>query len=183
MPTARQSAGAVVEKNIIYVVGGYSFAGGRLNTVESYDPATNAWTELAPLLVGKSEPSVGLVGTTIVAADGDTTSGDTGDNEGFDALTNTWSSLASDSQGRNEGCSGTIGAKFYVMGGGNSGGTAVNVAESFTLKTNAWKSLASVPQAAAYAAEAVYKGRLFCFGGSSSTAGGTVYDNVQIYQP
>jgi len=69
------------------------------------------------------------------------------------------------------------------VGGANSGGSPVNVAESFSVKTNVWKSLASMPQSVADAEGAEYKGRLFCFGGSSSATGGTVYDYVQIYQP
>ena len=61
----------------------------RAATVESYDPATDTWTEEAPLLVGKSEPTVGLVGTTIVAADGLTDTGDNSNNESYDVSTNT----------------------------------------------------------------------------------------------
>ena len=60
MPTARNSLSAVVDKGIIYVIGGYS--GSRDTTVESYDPATNTWSEEAPLLVGKSTANVGLLG-------------------------------------------------------------------------------------------------------------------------
>ncbi|MGA9355474.1 MAG: kelch repeat-containing protein, partial [Terriglobales bacterium] len=76
MPTVRDSIGAVVEKNIIYVIGG-EVNGSRFANVESYDPATDTWTEEAPLAVAKSEPSVGLIGTTIVAADGFASGGDT----------------------------------------------------------------------------------------------------------
>ena len=83
MPTARGSAAAVVDRNAIYVIGGNG-ATLRLDTVEKFVPATDTWTEEAPLLVGKSEPSAGLLGTTIVAAGGFTTSGTTGDTEAYD---------------------------------------------------------------------------------------------------
>jgi hypothetical protein len=75
MPTAKNSIRAVVDKGIVYVVGGYN--GSRLTTVESYDPATNIWTEEAPLLVGVSDSAVGLVGGAIVSAGGLANSGDT----------------------------------------------------------------------------------------------------------
>lgn len=130
----------VVENNIIYVVGGIN-GSGRLSTVESYNPAANTWTEEAPLLVGKSEPSVGrvgnkLVGFTILAADGFTLSGETGDNEGYNATTNTWTSLAPDPTARNGACSGGIGAKMYVAGGYNTI-DFFTLNESFSVSKNA----------------------------------------------
>lgn len=179
-----------VENNIIYVVGGNSSSMLRLNTVESYNPATDTWKEEAPLLVGKSEASVGLVGNktigfTIVAADGCTSSGDTGDNEGYNATTNVWSSLKTDPTPRNTACSAGIGTKMLVAGGypaGGPGTPAFSLNEKFTVSTNTWKTLASMPQAAMFAGSAAYKGRLYCFGGTSSFQG-TVLTNVQIYQP
>ena len=42
-----------------------------------------------------------------------------------------------------------------------------------------------MPQAVTDAGPAVYSGQLFCFGGASfaNAFRGTVYNNVQIYQP
>jgi len=185
MPTARTSAAAAVDKNIIYVIGGYSNSGGRLNTVESYNPATNTWTEESPLLVGKSEPSVGLVGSTIVAAGGYSTSEDTGDNEGYDVSTNSWTSLATEPTGTNASCTGSAKGSLYLAGGSNSSGNAVDNTQSFKLTKNKWTTQAALPQAAASLGSAVYKGVLYCFGGGSASTQfvGNVYDNVQIYQP
>jgi|HubBroStandDraft_2_1064218.scaffolds.fasta_scaffold40191_2 N-acetylneuraminic acid mutarotase len=186
MPTARCSVAAVEDKNIIYVIGGNGNNGmDRLNTVESYNPATDTWTEEAPLLVGKSEPTVGLVGKTIVAADGYTASEDTGDNEGYDVITNTWTSLKADPSPRNTACGGGIGAYMYVAGGypgGNPGTPALSLTESFKVSKNTWTTLAPMPQAAMLSGSAVYKKQLYCIGGSSSFQG-TVLNNVQIYQP
>jgi N-acetylneuraminic acid mutarotase len=192
MPTARCSMGVAVENNIIYVIGGYSPNGGgtRLNTVESYNPATDTWAEEAPLLNGKSEPSVGLLGNktigfTIVAADGFTASNDTGDNEGYNASANAWSSLTSDPTPRNTAFTGPNGLKLLVAGGydgGPPGTPAMTLNESFNISTKTWKKLAPMPQAAMFGASATYKGLLYCIGGSSSLFG-TVLNNVQIYHP
>ncbi len=174
MPTGRGCTGAAVEKRIVYVIGGCDLEDpyDRLTTVESYDPATDTWTEEAPLLVGKSQPSVARVGTTIVAADGYTASGDTGDNEGYDATTNSWTSLTPDPMPRNGTCTGAIGGKLYVAGDGAS-------TESFNLSKNTWKTLASMPEPTQFPGSAVYKGLLYCFGGFW----GSALSNVQIYQP
>lgn len=182
MPTARDSVAAVVEKNIVYVIGGNGSNGVlRLNTVESYNPATDTWTEEAPLLAGKSEPSAGLIGSTIVTADGYTLSGMTGDNEGYNAAANSWKALAADPTPRNAACSGSVGGLFYVVAG-NYGGS---VTESFKLAKNKWTMLAPMPQAVITPGSAVNKGLLYCIGGGDigTPFHGNVFNYVQIYQP
>jgi hypothetical protein len=179
MPTALHDAGIAVVGNIIYVIGGNSDSNLRAATVESFNPATNTWTEEAPLLVGKSEPTVGLVGTAIVAADGLTQTGDTGDTESYDVSSNTWTSLTPDPTGRSAACGGGIGERLYVAGGFYDN-PAVQLTEFFT--PSIWKKSAPMPQAALFQGSAIYKGNLYCFGGQTSFAG-PVLNNVQIYQP
>lgn len=175
MPTAKGCSGAAVEKGIVYLIGGCGENPyDRLTDVESYNPATDTWTEEAPLLVGKSQPSVGRVGTAIVAADGFTASGDTGDNEGYDVTTNSWTNLPRDPMPRNGACTGVIGGKLYVADGNNTS------TESFRLSKKTWNTLASMPQPATFAGGVVYDGLLYCFGG---IWGDTTLNNVQIYQP
>jgi len=182
MPTARGSAAAVVDGTAIYVIGGNGTT-LRLDTVEKFVPSTDTWTEEAPLLVGKSEPSAGLLGTKIVAADGFTTSGFTGDNEGYDTSTNIWSSLASDPTARNASCYGRVGSLLYVAGGDSAGPSSVN--ESYSATANKWTTLTAIPQAVIAPGSAVVGGLLYCFGGSNNGTplAGTVFNNVQIYQP
>jgi len=187
MPTATWSTAAVVENDIIYVIGGtvgtasnYSYVAN----VESYNPATNTWTEETPMLVSKSQPAAGLLGTaqtgfTIVVADGGLNGGlITGDTEGYDATTNTWSELAADPTARVATCFGSIGQELYDVGGY----PGVILTESYTLSTNEWNTnLTPIPQFTMFPGSAVYGGKLYCIGGE--TAGGTVLNTVQIYQP
>jgi uncharacterized repeat protein (TIGR03803 family) len=182
MPTARGSAAAVVDGTAIYVIGGNGTT-LRLDTVEKFVPSTDTWTEEAPLLVGKSEPSAGLLGTKIAAADGFTTSGFTGDNEGYDTSTNIWSSLASDPTARNASCYGSVGSLLYVAGGDSAGPSSVT--ESYSATANKWTTLIVIPQAVVAPGSAEVGGLLYCFGGSNNGTplAGTVFNNVQIYQP
>jgi uncharacterized repeat protein (TIGR03803 family) len=183
MPTARGSAAAVVDGGMIYVIGGNGST-LRLDTVEKFNPTTDTWTEEAPLLVGKSEPSVGLLGTTIIATDGFTASEDTGDNEAYDVSTNKWSALTADSTHRNASCYGTLLGQLY-MAGGSTGSSPLAVTESFNVTTDKWTAQAAMPQAVVAPGSAVANGQLYCFGGSSTGVAftGSVYSNVQIYQP
>jgi N-acetylneuraminic acid mutarotase len=192
MPTARNVAAAVVANNIIYVIGGWNgvFSGNGLATVESYNPATDMWTEENPLLVGKWAPSAGVFGTElngyrIVAPDGAAQccpSDFTGDNERYNVSTNAWTSLNPDPTARGFACFGSIGSKLYVAGGTDAQGPALSVTESYQPSNNAWKTLAPIPQATIAPGSAVYKGKLYCFGGWTAW-NGSVLDSVQIYQP
>jgi N-acetylneuraminic acid mutarotase len=178
MPTARCNAAATVENNIIYVIGG-SNGNNYLATVESYNPATDSWTEEAPLLSSKANLAAGLIGTTIVAADGAIAPGQiTGDTEGYDAATNTWSELTADPTARFAPCYGSVGSKFYVAGGY----AASTLTEAFQLTKNKWTTLAAMPQGTMLGSSAVYKGQLYCLGGWATWEGSPV-SNVQIYQP
>lgn len=140
---------------MIYVIGGNG-ATLRLDTVGKYEPATNSWSEEAPLLVGKSEPSAGLLGATIVAADGYS----------------------------NASCYGVLAGQLYVASGGDNG-SPQTITESFKDTTGKWTTQASIPQAVIAAGSAIANGLLYCFGGSSSGIAleGTVYNNVLVYQP
>jgi len=171
----------VAKNNTIYIVGG-NIGWTRLSNVDLYDPATDTWTEEAPLLIGRSCPTVGRIGTWIVAADGDTSNGINGDSEGYSPVTNTWTTATPDLTPRDAACGGSIGSQLYVAGGYQGGYTFLTVTESFDGSNNAWTTLASMPQGTMWAASAVYNGQLYCFGGAAGWDG-TVLNNVQIYQP
>jgi hypothetical protein len=186
MPTALNDAGVAVVNNIIYLVGGNASGDLRTTTVESYNPATDTWTKESPLLLGRSEPSVGrlgnkLVGFKILAAGGTIPTGWTKDTESYDVFTKTWISLTPDPKARAATCTGAVGLRLYRAGGlGGDWGRPISLTERFSLSKNNWKTLASIPQPVALPGSAVYKGRLYCLGG--------MYDwiplsNVQIYQP
>lgn len=186
MLTARNGTLAVVEKNIVYVMGGNLGNGANfVATVESYNPATNTWTEETPMDGAKDYPAGGLIGATIVSADGAVASGQiTGDTEGYNATTNAWSDLTADPTARTGSCSGVISSALYDVGGYiNNDGAATTVNESYSLSTNKWTTtLLPIPQGTMYAASAVDNGQLYCFGGLATLSGSAI-GNVQIYQP
>lgn len=186
MLTARNGTLAVVENGIIYVIGGNLGHGANFTaTVESYNPATNTWKTEAPMDGAKDYPGGGLIGTTIVAADGAPAgSVVTGDTEGYNAVTNKWTELTADPTARTGPCSGVINGILYDISGYiNNAGAATTVNESFNLSTNKWTTtLARIPQGTMLGASAVANGQLYCLGGWA-VVNSTAINNVQIYQP
>src|ERR1035437_4553398 len=129
MPTARNSMPAVVDKNVIYVIGGYDpNTQVFYDTVESYNTTTDTWTEEKPLPVATAWEAVGLLGTTIVSADGQISPGTvSGTRECYNPNTNTWTGLTADPTPRLEPCFAAITGQLYVAGGANTtGGLRVN---------------------------------------------------------
>jgi N-acetylneuraminic acid mutarotase len=183
MPTARNSMPAVVDKNVIYVIGGYDpNTQVWYDTVESYNTTTDTWTEEAPLPVATSWEAVGLLGATIVAADGQVSPGTpVGTNEGYNPTTNTWAGLTADATPRLEACFAAINGELYVAGGANAT-QVLSVNEAYNANTKAWTTLASMPNAVETAGSATVAGHLYCFGGANSNLS-SVYNYVQIYQP
>ena len=156
--------------------------------MESYNPVTNQWKEVAPLKVGKSLAAVSLVGSVIVAAGGLTNSGmATADNEAYSAERNIWITLAPVPTARQGGCFEAMTGVLYFGGGNTSGNDyPLTVLEAYTLETNSWTTgLASMPNAVVNPGSASVGGRLYCFGGSDAgnLFQGNIFDYVQIYQP
>jgi N-acetylneuraminic acid mutarotase len=183
-PTARNGTVAVVEKNIIYVMGGNISSGGEfVSTVESYNPAANTWKTESSMLGTKDTAAAGLIGSTIVVADGSNQPGSvTGDTEGYNDTTNAWSSLTADPTPRTGPCNGVINGLLYDAAGYNNS-TATTINESFSLSANKWTTtLAPMPAGTLFGGSAVVSGQLYCLGGEAEINNNPIH-TVQIYQP
>ncbi|MGW2018090.1 Kelch repeat-containing protein [Streptomyces sp. NPDC001927] len=142
----------------VYTVGGLpGGGGGGLATVESYNPATNAWSTVASLSIARfgnaaaaAPCPVGQTGTCVYTMGGYTTGGRTGSVESYNPVTNAWSPVASLSTPRNalgaaastcpRGQSGTC---VYAVGGDDN--AATGKVESYNPTTNVWTPVASLP--------------------------------------
>src|ERR1700734_189541 len=190
LPTAAKSMYAVSYNGIIYVVGGCCDASNnRLATVFAYNPAKDSWMERRSLHVGKSNPALGVLGTTmgttIIAAGGYLTDGEvTTDDEIYSPYWNAWKTIAPIPTARTAGCFGVISGSFYVASGGTHDYIdPVDVLEVYSAKLKTWMTgLAPIPQAVVAPASAVVNKKLYCIGGVHGV-GGVPYPNVQISQP
>jgi N-acetylneuraminic acid mutarotase len=182
VPYTQQGASAVADKDVIYLIGGENTEGQFLTNVASYNTTTNTWTEESPVSVDKYYSAAGLLGTTVVAADGLNASTYFGDNEGYKAKNDTWSELTPDPTPRLAACWAAVKGQLYVAGGNDNNGDLLTLTESYDAKTKTWATLAPMPEGVWFAAaSAEAGGKLYCFGGGVYQQ--TVYDYVQIYQP
>ncbi|MEU9705299.1 kelch repeat-containing protein [Streptomyces sp. NPDC047981] len=163
MPTPRSQLGAATAPcpkgqrgYCVYAVGGITAASG-LTRVESYNPATNAWSTVASLSVPRYNTAataapcpVGQTGTCVYAMGGSTSGGNTASVEAYNPVTNAWSPVASLPLARAglaaaaSTCpGGQRGTCVYAVGG-TSGGP-VGTVESYNPAANVWTPVASLP--------------------------------------
>ena len=69
MPTARSCHGAVWYRDRLIVMGGEGF-GRVFGQVEAYDPITNKWESLAPMLTPRHGMGAAAIGDAIYVAGG-----------------------------------------------------------------------------------------------------------------
>lgn len=109
--------------NKLYIAGGGDGLGGTTDVLEAYDPATNAWTVLAPM----PEPRNGAAGAVIdglfYVFGGETESGVTNAVSVYDPETNAWSRSAPLPTPRTTMACGAIGNTAFLAGGSNASGT------------------------------------------------------------
>src|SRR5207248_800512 len=142
--------------------------GGLSNRVFAYDPARDAWVDVAPSRFRHGDtPAVGVLDDRIYVAGG-TGAGMIGNElESYAPPTNTWATLAPMRVPRNHCAGGFIGGRFYVAGG-RPGAIAESALEAYDPRADAWTTLPSMPTSRSGVAAAVVNGRFYVFGGEGA---------------
>ena len=138
MPRPAHHQAMVEYQGKIYVFGGFVAPmtgpqGGwePIDNAWVYDPATDAWRNLAPMPIKRGSAAANLVngkvyvmggattaeGSKDVAISNATTANNLTRNDVYDIASNTWSSGAPMALARNHMFSGTVNGKIYIIGG------------------------------------------------------------------
>ena len=207
MPFAAGSSSSAVVNGKVYVAGGIVYSGGTGNTtnrVAMYDPATNTWTEKAPMPQGRNHAAAATDGGKLYIFGGRGV-GSGNDNtvaNGFDTLqiydpaTDTWqssddagSTLAPLPQARGgTGKAVYYNGEFYIMGGetlNGAGATANNVydrVDIYNPTTNTWRLGTSMPTARHGIFPILIGQRIYVAGGGTK-AGYSNSTILEIYNP
>jgi N-acetylneuraminic acid mutarotase len=192
IPTLRDGfAAATGSDGKIYAMGGFvsdSFAGHVVDTVEAYNPATNAWSTEARMPIGLSDFAAVTGRNGKIYAIGGAESNSTGGEETlgrvevYDSTSNSWTTGASMPTPRS-GFAAALGSngKIYTIGGQNSQTTIVSTAEAYDPTTNAWSTEVPLPTARyGLAAATGLNGKIYALGGYT---GGATVATAEVYDP
>ncbi|MPM14219.1 N-acetylneuraminate epimerase [bioreactor metagenome] len=159
MPTARTAFQTEVINGKIYVLGGYSGSAHNsdmkpLSSTEVYDPSTDTWTTLPPLITPRCFFQTEVIDGKIYALGGwnvnvwDSEGKTLSSIEVYDPSTNTWTTLAPMSTTRCWLQTEVIDGEIYAIGGeGIIDGidyTPISSTEVYDPSTDTWTTLASM---------------------------------------
>lgn len=191
---------AEVVEGKLYLLGG--LGGGSEGKVQIYDPATNQWTEGAPMPFAAGSISSAAIGNQVYVAGGIVGSSTTTQAARYTPATDTWEAIAPMPQGRNHAAAESDGAKIFVFGGrgpgsgdGNVVANGFDTVQIYDPATDSWESsldpgstLEPLPQARGGMGTAVFaNGEFWVMGGETlngpGATAGHVYGRVDIYDP
>ena len=180
LATGRQSPGAGVVNEVIYVIGGYN-GGLTLSSMEAYTPGTNSWAPKAPLPSPRGSPAgVGVINGNLYVAGGTTgTSGVTNTLYAYTVATNTWVERAPMNAPRGCGASAVIAGQLYVYSGDCN--TTASTFQRYNPASNSWTVLPLPSFARRLAAGAAVGGKFYLVGGFLST--GFASSVLEVFDP
>lgn len=161
----------------IYAIGGQN-SSGALNSVEVYDPTTNAWTTKAPMTFARYSHQIAVVDGKIYAIGGYDGSSILNSVEVYDPTTNTWISKAPMNNPRYYHQVVVSDGKIYAIGG--FCGSILSSTEVYDPTTDTWTTKASMFVARYYHQIAVVGGKIYAIGGYDNNI---FLNSVEVYDP
>lgn len=183
MPTARSQGMAAVVNGKLYVVGGQTGVGippsGILDTVQRYDPASDTWEIMPPLLEARTTSCTAADGNYIYVVGGGSCAGpgcgppNSDTVIRYDTTDGSSSIIGNINIARHRNNCEVIGNKIYVVGGTTYGGPPgaadgqLDSMEVFDLGSNTVVETVILPGKRDLAATAAVGTKLYIFGGFS----------------
>lgn len=179
LPTARKGLAFAFLGNLIYAIGGED-ASGVLSRVERYDPARDAWIEVAPKPVPVTDVQAAVINGRIYVPGGRTAGGEvTGVLEIYDPEADEWSQGSPLPIGLSEYALVAFEGKIYIFGGWD-GEQVVGVVMEYSPDLDRWVERTPMPTGRARAGAAAAGGRIYVFGGYD---GRRALDVNEVYLP
>ncbi len=175
---ARFESAATVLNGKIYEFGGFLDSQWRVaRSYASYDPTTNAWTNLGNLPAGMAETHLGIAedGQYIYFAGGFGGDLNTATNPTqwisdavwrYDPTNNSWSKIATLPQARGAGTLDVLGRELHYFGG-NPADRITNLGDHFVynLDSGAWSTAAALPNPKDHLSSVVLNGKIYALAG------------------
>ena len=200
LPAKRGAASAAVLNGKIYVTGGATNLPGVTEngihptrphnvvaSVDEYDPATNTWRSVRPMLLARNHHASGVVGDKLYVIGGRVASAfisGTSNNvdlvEAYDPATNLWSARARMPTARSAIAAGVYNGHIIVPGGEVQDSRflgAFKAVESYDPATNTWQILPPMPHQRHGLAVGVVGNRLYTVSGDAQSAGNGITES------
>jgi N-acetylneuraminic acid mutarotase len=195
VPSKRGAASAAVLNGRIYVTGGVTnLPGVKENgidpapyavvaTVDVYDPATDTWSSVRPLLLARNQHASAATGGKIYVIGGRVSSAfiETSNNvdlvEAYDPATDRWSARMRMPTARSAIAAGVYGSFIIVPGGAMQGQRAAGAfdkVEAYDTAGDTWQILPAMPHQRQDLAVGVIGNRLYAVGGSFEQSIGNI---------
>jgi N-acetylneuraminic acid mutarotase len=200
MPLPVHHSGLAEYHGKIYMFGGYILnvaPGGQgggwepVDNVWEFDPATNNWKALAPMLGKRGSPVAEEVGGQIYVIGGaipepgtkevairpNTAARSVGTNEAYDPETNKWVAKSPMPTPRNHAFAGAVNGKIYVIGGRITSpfitvASNLDIVEEYDPATNTWGgdgARTPMPTARSGGGWTTFNGKIYVAGGEIQT--------------
>ncbi|MFC1540402.1 Kelch repeat-containing protein [Gemmatimonadota bacterium] len=176
----RSKASAAVIEGILYLAGGLNQAGGEVNYLVVYDPASQAYLPAGALRFARVEAAAGAIDGKLYVAGGSSSAGHHDYLEVYDPVSSTSAGLApmSEAKSRIAGC--VADGKFYVMGGQSPTVNYLSTLEVYDPASDSWSVLSPMPTSRRGLACVVVEGKIHALGGLNSSGALGVHE---IYDP
>ncbi|HSR92043.1 MAG TPA: PKD domain-containing protein [Gemmatimonadales bacterium] len=170
----------------MYVIGGFGpGAFGPVGAVEAYNPATNSWTQKAPMPVPLNNPNgIGVINGKFFVAGGwkEDDASPSGGLREYTPATDHWRKLGPDPILSGSGAVGVIGGKLYVFNGTQGGGGRAGQLSRYDPATNTWTSLRRALHDHMRGGGGVIGGKFYVVGGLDEFTGNKGHF-LEVYDP
>jgi len=179
---ARGMAAAAELNGSVYLVGGFTWSGETLNSVERFDLKTGGWSEVASLKIPRSRLSVAALNGKLYAVSG--MEGERHGNEPlntpsieeYDPAKNVWRPVGALNHARHGFALAPCHRRIYVFGG-NDRETQRSV-EVWDPKTGKSADLPDMPVSRGFGGVVIRNGLIVCFGGFPLDSHPSVFNPV-----
>ncbi len=164
-------AGAVLD-NKLHIIGGATLVGGASSAHQVYDPATNTWTDKAPLPDKAGWPAIAVYNGKIYIFGGDKKGIDAKQTDRsfvYDPAKDAWTEIAPLPAPRSYAAATAVGEFIYVFGARTlTRDTADLSTYRYDPEDNTYTRMADLPEGARFITQGFYNGNIYVLHGETS---------------
>ncbi|GAB1606106.1 kelch-like protein 10 [Argonauta hians] len=170
--------GTCILDGFIYVIGGFDGI-DYFNSVRSFDPVLQIWSEIAPMYYKRCYVSVAVAGRHIYAMGGSDGNLRQKTVERYNKFKNQWSLIPSMNRHRSDASAAALKDNIYICGGFD-GQEILRSVEYYNTNTNQWTMLAPMESIRSGFCVVAYRDAIYALGGFD---GNTRMASVERYIP